>query len=121
MSRKYYGATIAAQRIINDLLSLPSTGREQDWELELADPNRIEDMLSVASTAVLSHDGKCALALILIASIEEAIGSGLTDPNLVERSRKFLQADENVLQAMRFFWIDQGQASDEDFVKSLLT
>lgn len=48
MAREFYGATVEAQRAINKLLALPASGREQDWEVELADPHRVEEMLAAA-------------------------------------------------------------------------
>lgn len=120
MSREFYGATAEAQGSVNKLLSLPASGREQDWEFELADPNRIEEMLNAASTVELNHDEKCALALVLVASIEEAIESGLADRDLIARSRSILRDDGEVLEAMKFYWIEQCRASNEETVRQLL-
>jgi hypothetical protein len=119
MAHEFYGATIEAQQSINRLLSLPATGREQDWELELADPSRIEAMLD-AITTKLSDNEKCALALITIASIEEAVAADQFDAGIIERARMALRKDKDVHEAMKFYWIKQGRATDEEVVRKLL-
>ena len=119
MMREFYGATIKAQHSNNRLLSLPASGQEQDWEFELADPTRIEDML-VATTTELSYDEKCALALIAIASIEEAVASDLLDDSMIELARIALRKSRDVHEAMKFYWIEQGRATEEEAVRKLL-
>lgn len=104
MTKEFYGATVEAQHTVNKLLALPASGREQDWEFELADPNRIEDMLRVLS-GELSYDERCALALLTIASIEEAVEAEIIDSNVVERAKVMLKSDRDVFSSMRFYWI----------------
>lgn len=120
MAREFYGATVEAQRAINKLLSLPASGREQDWEVELADPYRIEEMLTVASENDLHLDERCALALLTIASIDELAGAGEVNAQVIERARSILTQDEEVRDAMIFYWIDQDHASDMGTVKKIL-
>jgi hypothetical protein len=119
MLREFYGATVEAQRSINKLLSFPATGREQDWEFEFADPNRIEDMLNVAATVKLDHDERCALLLILIASIDEAFGSNSPQRDLIERSKIALRTNVRVQEAMEFYWVKQGRASNKQTLEEL--
>jgi hypothetical protein len=120
MPREFYGATVEAQRAINKLLALPASGREQDWEVELADPHRIEEMLVAASDGGLNLDERCALALLTIASIEESADAGEVNPQDVERAKSILKRDDEVRDAMIFYWIDQNRASDAKTVKKIL-
>lgn len=69
---KYYGAHISSIRKINDLLSLPATGKEQDWEFELADPDKLSEIFSyLFNDSDLCTEEKCTLTLLAISSLEE--------------------------------------------------
>lgn len=120
MPREFYGATVESQRVINELLALPASGREQDWEVELADPRRIQEMLAIASDGTLDLDERCALALLIIASIDEAADAGEVNHRDVELANLILKQDDEVRDAMKFFWIDQSRASDTETVKKIL-
>ncbi|WP_018431374.1 hypothetical protein [Hoeflea sp. 108] len=120
MTREFYGATIQAQRAINGLLNLPASGREQDWEIELADPDRVEEMLEAAVDSNLDYDERCALALLTIASIEELFELGEVSPAIVEQARSTIRQYHDVHEAMVFYWIEQRQASNEENVREVL-
>ncbi len=121
MTREFYGATAEAELVISRLLSLPISRPSQDWELEFADPHRIDEMLNFTSTVELSYDEKCALAMLVIASIEDAVDLGLVDRNLIERVKAFLKQDENVHEAMKFFWTELRQSLQEEVISGLLS
>jgi len=116
---EFYGATTAAQRSINALLDLPASGREQDWEFELADPRRVDAMVAAAAETDLSRDERRALFLLLIASIEEG-GRGLVSADALSRTRELLSQDTDVRRAMHFYWLGLNRASDEPLVRSIL-
>jgi hypothetical protein len=56
---------------LNKVLSLPATGLEQDWEVELADPNRINEFVSFYENSILNSDQRYALMALIIASLED--------------------------------------------------
>ncbi len=58
---------------LNELLSLPASGKEQDWDLELADKNRILEFIGVYETAGLGKKEKRALWALITASLNDAI------------------------------------------------
>lgn len=120
MTLQFYGATLDAQRSINDLLSLPGTGREQDWEFEFADPNRIGEMMRAAATQHLNRDERCALSLLLIASIEEASATGTLEGDLIHQAHTLFSNDAELREAMVFYWIKQHRASNEALVRKML-
>lgn len=65
---------ILKREIIAELskeLSLPFTGIEQDWDVEMADLNRIDYFLKFYQGNELSVDKKVALISLIIASYEE--------------------------------------------------
>ncbi|WP_257667165.1 hypothetical protein [Parapedobacter tibetensis] len=52
-------------------LSLPFTGIEQDWSIEMANSNRIDDFLKFYQQNDLSEDKKNAVMSIILASYED--------------------------------------------------
>jgi hypothetical protein len=62
----------------------------------------------------------CALALITIASIEEAVGTGTVDRLMIERAKLTIRGDADVHAAMNYYWIEQGRASDEQTIRQIL-
>lgn len=65
---------IQKEEIIKQLsksLSLPFTGTEQDWEIEMANSNRINDFLKYYQQNNLSSDEKVALMSLILASYED--------------------------------------------------
>ncbi len=68
-----YIITNEAIEYLNRELALPSTGREQDWEIELADSNRINEFISFLENKPLSDDKKFALMALIIGSLEDLV------------------------------------------------
>ncbi len=65
---------ILRKEIIEQLsrkLSLPYMGFEQDWEVELADKNRIDEFISYYNENDLSAEMKYATMSILLASYDD--------------------------------------------------
>jgi len=112
MVPSFYGATVDAQRTINKLLLLPASGREQDWEIELADPERIGDMLELAERSDLSYDERCALALLTIASIEELMEEKEVPPGIIAKAKEAISRCSRVREAMIFYWIEQRRSEN---------
>lgn len=52
--------------------SLPNTPDMQDWELEVADPGRIEEFINEYKNGVLTDDEKFTLLEMLLQSFEES-------------------------------------------------
>lgn len=52
-------------------LSLPYTGIEQDWDIEMADSNRINDFFKFYQQNDLSVDKKIAVMSLIIASYDD--------------------------------------------------
>lgn len=63
--------TNEATQYLNKELNLPATGREQDWEIELADANRIDEFISFYENISLSDDKQSALMALIIGSLED--------------------------------------------------
>lgn len=52
-------------------LSLPYTGTEQDWDLEMADFNRLADFLNYYNQNTLSKEEGVALMALILASYDD--------------------------------------------------
>jgi hypothetical protein len=120
MTNEYYGASRDAQIEINHLLGLPAEGREQDWELEFADPTKIRSMLDALEANSLGVDAKSALCLLIISSLEEAHSFGVEDKQLLQKASSLIKLDPVVLSRMRFYWVDLGRAEHLQLAKKLL-
>jgi len=66
-----------SNRLPYRLLLLPTSGKEQDWDIELADAIRLDEFLNVLDHQHLSDDQKHALMALIIASYDDFLG--LTD------------------------------------------
>jgi len=69
MPTEYYGPRADAVQRLNSLLRLPAQGDEQDWEDELADPRRIDEILEWLESGKLTFEEMSAFGLLTISSI----------------------------------------------------
>lgn len=66
-----------AVKFISQKLNLPVTGGEQDWDIELADPTRIEEFVMLfKQDSGLDTEQKYALMALILASYEDALQGG---------------------------------------------
>lgn len=121
MQTEFYGAKASAQEAINHLLRLPATGKEQDWEIELANPSRINEMLDALELQTLDLDCQNALALLLLTSMEEASEAGNLDEMQVKRMAHILSLREEVRKRMHFYWIDLDRARNSDLMAQIVS
>lgn len=56
---------------LNALLDLKSTGEEQNWEIELAEPLRIFEFVEIIKKGTLNNEENHALTALLVASFDE--------------------------------------------------
>jgi hypothetical protein len=64
---------------LNRELRLPAIGGEQDWEIELADANRVEEFCAHLTSVDLNDDERFALLSLIVASAQDrlkVIGAG---------------------------------------------
>lgn len=95
-------------------MKLNATGEEQDWEFELANPKKIPLMLEhLNENDDLDLDGKAALALLTIASLEEKeSSSSITDGELNSLS-DFFAKNNAVKERMFFYWITLSKTNSD--------
>jgi hypothetical protein len=58
---------------INRMFSLPARGDEQDWDIELADPDRVEEFLSRYPEIERTDELSFALMSLIVASFDEKV------------------------------------------------
>ncbi|MFD1836920.1 hypothetical protein [Paracidovorax cattleyae] len=120
MDNIYYGPDASAVRKINELLSIKATSREQDWELEFADFGAIDKMLNLLESHPLDAEARTALSLLIISSFELGFDEGLVDDYSLLRASELLKNDLNVLEKMRFYWLNLGRSNFPELMKKLL-
>jgi hypothetical protein len=102
MDQDYYWPHPDSVRALNQLLNLPATGHEQDWEIELSDPERLDEMVGLFCGGELDLENRSALALLMIFSLDPwGADAGTAD---VERVQLALQSDPAVHDRMRSYW-----------------
>lgn len=98
---EYHWPHPAGVTAVNALLQLPATGFEQDWEIELADDARITEFLEARESDVLNLEGRSALVLLLLISVERLEGVMCSEE---ERVRSAIHSDPEILRRMRSYW-----------------
>jgi hypothetical protein len=113
---EFYAATVEAQNHITHLLNLPATGSEQDWEIELADPSRVDEMIDMLARRVdLNLDSQCALALLTISSMEVAEELGKLKPLSVKKMALMLPTHPLIAARMYFYWVTLRRLLNPEF------
>jgi len=108
MTNEYLCPERGAVEQVNRMFNLPATGKEQDWELELSDPDRLDEMLDALEQANLDLETKSALALLVIASIEDGDETEKPVAAHIARMREVLRNDRIVNDRMRYYWLRNG-------------
>ncbi len=117
---EFYGATLEAEQAVSEMLSLAVIGNEQDWEIEFADPGLVDPIIELAARSELGFDERCALCLLLIASLEAMEKVSRVPPESLAAAKKVIKARRDVCEAMAFYWLTLHRAEDETFVATLL-
>ncbi len=94
---------ILKKEIIEQLskeLSLPYTGIEQDWDIEMANSNRINDFLKFYQKNDLSADKQVAVMSLILASYEEFLNE-----NDLEIDDRWYEI-KSILESKRVIFVD---------------
>jgi hypothetical protein len=89
---------------LNSRLNLPATGNEQDWEIELANPNRLNDFIDFFESKELNNNEKLALMALLLASYEEGISNRIVSTILWNNIEKLIVKDKEIYQDLLEYW-----------------
>jgi len=104
MEQAYFGPTQMAVEHLNRELALPATGAEQDWELELADPNKLALMIQLLNSDTLDGETKSALVALTLHSIQQAYDDGADVSAAVLSLRTQMRTDAALRTQMIDYW-----------------
>jgi hypothetical protein len=104
MDQTYFGPTQKAIAHLNLALGLQATGKEQDWEIEFADPSKLDSMLKLLARDALDLDTKNALGALILHTVQEAYDDGIEVGDAVRLLRAFMKANPDVRAQMIGYW-----------------
>lgn len=93
-----------AIQYLNTALRLPASGHEQDWEIELADANRLNEFVSFYENNELPEEVNVALMSLIVASLDEFMSDGRNDKTLLEKIKNLLKSDSNLHSETIKYW-----------------
>lgn len=115
---------ILKKEIIKQLskeLSLPYTGIEQDWDIEMADSNRINDFLEFYHQNDLSTDKKVAVISLVLASYEDFLNENdLEIDNKWDDIRSILESEKVIFVDLINYWSLGNEVEEDVFRITLL-
>ena len=99
---------IVKKEIIEELsyeLSLPYTGIEQDWEIEMANPERIKDFITFYQNNNLNVEKKVALMALILSSYDELLNNSDT---IVDEKwnniKEIIESDKLIFTELIDYW-----------------
>ena len=97
-------------QIIAKTFGLPWSVTMQDWEIEAADPSKIDEFL--AAWYEIPESARPCLAELIMASFEEALSDGAFSPESWSRYCLCLKQDLNAYRSLLDYWRDSGTGDD---------
>lgn len=119
---EYFFLTSEAIAKVNVLFSLPATGSEQDWEIELADPTRTGEFFNALelNIALGDKDIEAAIAALFISSADEAISSDIFPFELESKIKIFFSRHPELSSNMNQLFFRQGSVLTSAIIRSWL-
>lgn len=112
---------ILKRKVIEELsekLLLPFTGIEQDWELEMANLERIDEFLNFYEKSVLSTDEKIALMCLILASYDDLLNEKkLEVDNRWNEIKELLELDRVLFIELLDCWALNDELGKENIFK----
>lgn len=105
---------------LNAILRLPATGREQDWEIEMADEARATEWLELFRNGQLGIEERAALALLITHSVYCPNCPEETPEHLVKLTRSALRDDLEVRRRMISYWNRGGWIEESPEIARML-
>lgn len=100
---------------LSENLSLPYTGTEQDWELEMADASRIDEFIEYYKNNLLSKDEKYALISLIIASYDDVLSLGkLRIDHNWTMIKTLLEKDRILFADLISYWKLEDETDDDN-------
>jgi len=103
---------------LNEKLSLPATGIEQDWEVELADSNRVHEFISYYKKHPLTSDEKKALMSLILASYDDFLNEKDSNTGQFWNDiRQAIESDYDLLTELLDYWSLPDEDDSENWFK----
>jgi len=115
---------ILKKEIIENLsreLLLPYTGIEQDWDIEMADSNRIDEFIAFYKRGDLSDELKLATMSLILTSYEDYLGiNELGNNRHWEEIKSQLKAEKILFKDLIRYWSIGEEAENLFRITSLI-
>lgn len=82
----------------------------QDWEIECADAERLDEFLSLYERGGLSDDDRFALMALIVSSLDDWLRTGGADKAVLRRVRRHLLADFSLHAWTIHYWCLSGES-----------
>ena len=102
---------------LNDLLNLPATGSEQDWELELSDSKRVNEFLEIYENLETKTNVKRAFWALITSSLNDAMEEQRLSLETRQKYKDLLIRDYEILSGVLEAW---GQSEDDFPVSQII-
>ena len=103
----------ASQERLTHLLGLPSHEHMQDWELECANSERIEEFLSLYESGSLTDDDRFAVMALIVFSFDDWLLAEGKNEGIIQRVRQHLSADFDLHVATIHYWCCDDESNPE--------
>jgi hypothetical protein len=90
---------------LNTLLSLPYRDGMQDWDIELADSNRVQEFCDVYESEGLDSNEKQALMALIIASYDDYLEERGNEVFLWNKIAALLRKDCDLHKSTMLYWL----------------
>jgi hypothetical protein len=105
MESKMVQLTSEAIKRLNTLLSLPYMDWMQDWDIQLADSNRVQEFCDVYESEDLDSNEKQALMALIIASYDDYLEERGNDVFLWNKIAVLLRKDCDLHKSTMLYWL----------------
>lgn len=101
-----------AKDILDQQFGLDATGTEEDWDIELSDPDRVDEFLSFMESEQLDDEVYLALMALIVASYEELLTSEPKNLKFWERIKSQLVKRRELYQGLIIHYQLPGETGD---------
>lgn len=106
--------TSKAIKRLNTLLNLPYIDGMQDWDIELANSNRVQEFCDVYEREDLDSAEKQALMALIIASYDDYLEERTNDVVLWNKIAALLKKDFELHKSTLLYWL--GDDNEEEMI-----
>jgi hypothetical protein len=104
-------------KYLNKFLNLPASGHEQDWAVEMGDPNRVQEFIEVYKTGDFTNEQRFALVSLILASYEELLYREDDGGTLWKDIRQIILVNKELFKDILNHWGLENEAKQENWFK----